>query len=72
MNSHRFKAKDDFYEQNFGNNRLILKELMERKIGEIKSKIDSSLHIRQITPVHVGFCRNPFRIMKKPFSINCT
>ena len=38
MNLHRFKAKDDFHEQNFGNNRQILKELLERKIGEIKAK----------------------------------
>ena len=42
MKSHRF---DDFYEQNFGNNRQILKELLERKIGEIKSKIDLSLSL---------------------------
>ena len=42
MNLHRFKAKDDFYEQNFENNRQVLKELLERKIGEVKSRIDSS------------------------------
>ena len=43
----RFKvkrvSKKDFLEQNIEHNRWNKKELLERKIGERKSKIDSSL-----------------------------
>ena len=34
MNLHRFMVKDDFYEQNFWNNRQILKELLEKNLNQ--------------------------------------
>ena len=49
-------AKHINFKQNIQKNRLKIKEFLERKIGEKKSKIGSSLctSIHQCTPVYMG------------------
>ena len=44
--------KSYFHEQNLGNNRYILKELLERIVGDFKIKIGPSLDTLETWSIH--------------------